>query len=82
MKLSIINNIGQPGLVADDAWMFDTGSPACSATRNVRPLTDTEASSVEVVTIRESTRHRRWPRGVVSTFLMAGVDRPRGQEVV
>lgn len=81
MKLSTINNIERPNLLADDAWMFDTGALPCLAATGVRPLTDGEASWVEVVTIREGTRHRRWPREVVVTFLTTGVDRPNRREV-
>ena len=94
MKPTPINNIEHPNrvadeawmfehpdLVADDAWMFDTGARPCPAVVGVRPLTDIEASSVEVVTIGESTRHRRWPREVIDTFLTAEVDRPHRQEV-
>ena len=71
MKLTSINNIEHPNSVADDTRMFDTNALPCSAAIHMRPLT-----AVEVVTIRESTCHRRWPREVVVTFLTTGVDRP------
>ncbi len=82
MKPSPINNNEQPDFVADPEWIvFDNDARQCPATINARPLTDTEATTVEMVTIRESTHHRRWPREIIDTFLTAEVDRRNRMEV-
>ncbi|MBA3439796.1 MAG: hypothetical protein H0T92_08005 [Pyrinomonadaceae bacterium] len=82
MKLSPINISEQPHFVTDPAWIvFDKDRRQCPAEMYTRPLTDTEAIAVEVATIRESTRHRRWPREVVATFLSAEVDGRNRREV-
>ena len=76
MKLSTINYIEHPNFAPDDAWMFDTDALHCPVAKDMRPLTDEEAIGVEVVTIRESANHRRWPREAVETFLAAEVQKP------
>lgn len=82
MKPSPINTIEQPNFVTDRAWIvFDNDARQCPAKMSSRPLTDTEASAVEMVTIRESTHHRRWPREIIDTFLTAEVDRQNRLEV-
>ena len=44
----------------------------------VRPLTPGEATAVSLATVRESCKHRRWPREIVERFLAAEVvTRPR-----
>ena len=76
MKLSTINTIEQPNFAADDAWMFETDPLQCPMATEMQPLTDEETINVEMVTIRESTRHRCWPREAVETFLAAEVQQP------
>ncbi len=76
MKLSTINTIEHPDFAADDAWMFDMDPLHCPVAKQMQPLTDEETINVDLVTIRESTHHRCWPREAVEAFLAAEVQKP------
>jgi len=76
MKLSTINTIEHPDFAEDDAWMFETDAQHCPVAKDMQPLTDEETTNVDLVTIRESTHHRCWPREAVEAFLAAEVQQP------
>ncbi len=76
MKLSTISTIEHPDFAEDDAWMFETDAQHCPVAKEMQPLTDEETINVDLVTIRESTHHRCWPREAVEAFLAPNLKKP------